>query len=109
MTDLLPGGELPRRTFLKAGGALLVGLTSAPSVFGQQFVAASIGANAGGAQPSADRLDTWVAIHADNTATIFIGHHELGQGISTSLLQIAAEEQGFVQPDAFVSMVYATV
>src|SRR5262249_51216345 len=29
---------------------------------------------------------------ADNTATIFIGHHELGQGISTSLLQIAAEE-----------------
>ena len=38
------------------------------------------------------QLDTWIAIHADNTAHIVIGHHELGQGISTTLLQIAAEE-----------------
>ncbi len=46
----------------------------------------------GPAQPDPDRLDTWIAIHADNTATIFIGHVDLGQGIATSLLQIAAEE-----------------
>src|SRR6202008_4886480 len=30
--------------------------------------------------------------HADNTATIYIGFAELGQGASTALLQVAAEE-----------------
>jgi len=28
-----------------------------------------------------NRLDTWLAIHAENTATIFIGFVELGQGV----------------------------
>ena len=42
--------------------------------------------------PDAKQIDTWLAIHADNTATIFIGFAELGQGNSTALLQIAAEE-----------------
>jgi len=37
-------------------------------------------------------VDTWLAIHADNTATVYIGFAELGQGASTALLQVAAEE-----------------
>ena len=43
-------------------------------------------------RPIAKQIDTWLAIHADNTATIYIGFAELGQGNSTALLQIAAEE-----------------
>ena len=42
--------------------------------------------------PDARQIDTWLAIHADNTATVYIGFAELGQGASTALLQIAAEE-----------------
>ena len=42
--------------------------------------------------PDAKQIDTWLAIHADNTATVYIGFAELGQGTSTALLQIAAEE-----------------
>ena len=42
--------------------------------------------------PDAKLIDTWLAIHADNTATIFIGFAELGQGNSTALLQAGAEE-----------------
>ena len=42
--------------------------------------------------PDAKQIDTWLAIHADNTATVYIGFAELGQGNSTALLQIAAEE-----------------
>ena len=42
--------------------------------------------------PDAQQIDTWLAIHADNTATVYIGFAELGQGTSTALLQIAAEE-----------------
>jgi CO/xanthine dehydrogenase Mo-binding subunit len=37
-------------------------------------------------------LDSWIAIHADNTASIKTGAIEFGQGASTGLLQIAGEE-----------------
>jgi CO/xanthine dehydrogenase Mo-binding subunit len=42
--------------------------------------------------PDAKQIDTWLAIHADNTATVYLGYVELGQGNSTALPQIAAEE-----------------
>src|SRR5258708_11783592 len=42
--------------------------------------------------PDPKLIDTWIAIHADNTATAYIGYVELGQGTSTALLQVAAEE-----------------
>src|SRR5204862_7239995 len=42
--------------------------------------------------PDGRRIDTWLAIHADNTATVYVGFAELGQGASTALLQIAADE-----------------
>ena len=80
----------PRRDLLKAGGALLMGLTMGRKARGQDndYVAFAKGPD----QPDMTQLDTWLAIHADNTATIFIGFTELGQGCSTALLQIAAEE-----------------
>jgi CO/xanthine dehydrogenase Mo-binding subunit len=37
-------------------------------------------------------LDAWIRIDADGSATIFPGKIELGQGITTALTQIAAEE-----------------
>ena len=38
------------------------------------------------------KLDGWIRINADGTATILTGKVELGQGILTALAQIAAEE-----------------
>src|SRR5262249_56316243 len=38
------------------------------------------------------RLDGWIRINADGTATVFTGKVELGQGILTALRQIVAEE-----------------
>jgi nicotinate dehydrogenase subunit B len=75
-----------RRDFMKTGGALVVGFTLRDSLFAQAPSAA--------AARSLDlkQVDTWLAIHADNTATIYIGFAELGQGASTALLQVAAEE-----------------
>lgn len=70
-----------RRDFLKAGGALIVGF---------QLNAQTRTPVAG--PPNATQIDTWLAIHADNTATFYVGYAELGQGNSTALLQIAAEE-----------------
>jgi CO/xanthine dehydrogenase Mo-binding subunit len=74
-----------RRDFLKAGGAIVVGFSLAEDNFAQQGQAA-------GRTLDLRQIDTWLAIHADNTATVYIGFAELGQGASTALLQVAAEE-----------------
>jgi nicotinate dehydrogenase subunit B len=42
--------------------------------------------------PDAGRIDSWVVIHEDSTASILTGHQELGQGTATGLLMIAGEE-----------------
>ena len=73
-----------RRDFLKTGGAMVVG-------FSLRGVLPAQERNQPG-PPDARQVDTWLAIHADNTATVYIGFAELGQGASTALLQIAAEE-----------------
>ncbi|HEX5229694.1 MAG TPA: molybdopterin cofactor-binding domain-containing protein [Bryobacteraceae bacterium] len=75
-----------RRDFLKAGGALVVGFSLRDAVLAQP----ARGDVAG--PPDAKQIDTWLAIHADNTATVYVGFAELGQGNSTALLQVAAEE-----------------
>jgi CO/xanthine dehydrogenase Mo-binding subunit len=75
-----------RREFLKTGGALVIGFHLREELFAQQIAvnpARSLDAR---------QIDTWLAIHSDNTATVYIGFAELGQGASTALLQVAAEE-----------------
>jgi nicotinate dehydrogenase subunit B len=79
---------IPRREFLKTGGALVIGFSLRDSVLAQ--APATRGTVAG--PPDAKQIDTWIAIHADNTATVYIGFAELGQGASTALPMIAAEE-----------------
>jgi nicotinate dehydrogenase subunit B len=37
-------------------------------------------------------LDAWIRIDADGTVTVFTGKAELGQGIKTALIQVAAEQ-----------------
>jgi nicotinate dehydrogenase subunit B len=81
----------PRREFLKAGGAIIIGFSLRGVLHGQE-TPDLVAFVAGPDQPDSKQLDTWLAIHADNTATIFLGFVELGQGCTTALLQIAAEE-----------------
>jgi nicotinate dehydrogenase subunit B len=77
-----------RRDLLKAGGALVIGFPLRDALLAQE--APARGTVAG--PPDPKQVDTWLAIHADNTATVYIGFAELGQGNSTALLQVAAEE-----------------
>jgi nicotinate dehydrogenase subunit B len=91
-------GAMERREFLKAGGALVIGF-SMRGVMADALAAQGAPAAAGIAArgmaagpPDPKQIDTWLAIHADNTATVYIGYVELGQGSTTSLLQISAEE-----------------
>lgn len=75
-----------RRNFLKAGGCLTIAFPFAAALRAQSR---SVG------PPDAEQIDSWLHIHEDNTATLHIGYVELGQGCSTALLQVAAEELDF--------------
>jgi nicotinate dehydrogenase subunit B len=96
MTRLTPVSLFPRREFLKAGGALVIGFSSsgwaADALFAQSATPPTAARGTTAGPPDPREIDTWLAIHADNSATVFIGYVELGQGSTTSLLQIAAEE-----------------
>jgi nicotinate dehydrogenase subunit B len=86
---------LPRRELLKAGGALVIAFSLRGFLAGESLAAQAAPAIARGTlagPPDPKQIDTWLAVHSDNTATIYIGYVELGQGSTTSLLQIAAEE-----------------
>src|SRR6516164_5479894 len=74
-----------RRDLLKGGGALVIGF----SIAGSPPAAAARGDVAGPPDPNA--IDSWIAVHADNTATVYLGKGEFGQGNTTGLLQIAGE------------------
>jgi nicotinate dehydrogenase subunit B len=88
MTEMPTGSSFSRRNLLKGGGALLIGF----SLAGGPPAAAARGDVAG--PPDPQLIDSWIAIHADNTATIYFGKIEMGQGNTTGMLQIAGEELG---------------
>src|SRR5215471_16525336 len=83
--------ELDRREFLKATGSLVVGFSAAEILEAQTPTSVTARGTASG-PPDEAQLDSYFAIHPDNTVTIFSGYVELGQGGPTALRQIAAEE-----------------
>ena len=106
-----PSG-LPRREFLKTTGAVVVGLGVAEKVKAQTSAGTAPPLQRGlvSGPPDPAQVDSYIAIHPDNTATIFTGYVELGQGGPTALRQIAAEELDLdlaqvkdVRADTFVS------
>ena len=70
-----------RRQFLQTGGALIVSF-SMPA-FAQKLP---------GALGHTPQLDSWIRIGADGSIVVFTGKAELGQGVKTALLQVAAEQ-----------------
>jgi nicotinate dehydrogenase subunit B len=85
--ELIEGTEFTRQKFLKGGGALVVGF----SLIGSALAGTARGATSAAGPPNAALVDSWIAIHADNTATIAVGKIDI-TGAPTGLLQIAAEE-----------------
>ena len=79
----------PSRRDLLKGGALIVGFNIAGPLAAPLL---EIATSAAAATPDPALLDSWIAIHPNNTATILIGKVELGQGTTTGMLQIAGEE-----------------
>src|SRR6185437_5029297 len=81
-----------RRHFMKASGGLLIAFSFMDPL---RAMAQTAAGNAPAAAPDAARLDAWIAIHPDDTATLFTGKVDTGTGIEIALAQIAAEELDF--------------
>ena len=85
---------LSRRRVLAGSGALILSFSSLPSALAQE--GGSPANNAGPPLPGdlnkSPFLDSWIRIDASGAITVFTGKAELGQGIKTAFLQIAAEQ-----------------
>ncbi len=93
--------QLSRRAVL-GGGALIVGFSLWPRHLAAQ--GANQGAGEAGPKLPGDlakypMLDSWIRIGGDGKITVFTGKVELGQGLKTALIQLAAEEL-IVAPEA---------
>ena len=80
-----------RRGFLLGGGALIVSFALPPRLVTAQELAAK---NLPGSLQRNAHLDSWIRIDERGAITVFTGKCELGQGIKTALIQVAAEELG---------------
>jgi CO/xanthine dehydrogenase Mo-binding subunit len=78
---------LTRRGFVSSLGAITVAFSLDP-----KHVLAQQPSKLPGSLDNNRKLDAWLRINADGTATVYTGKIELGQGILTALSQIAAEE-----------------
>ena len=114
--------EFSRKSFLRGGGSLVIGLSVgglAAQAAGAANNPSAIATSHTGAlpgPPDATQVDSWLQVNSDNTVTLFAGWTELGQGTPTAVRMIAAEELGLsmdqvtqVQVDTNVSLSAFTV
>jgi len=90
-----PRGRVSRRGVLSGAGALIVSFSLGRVPQAQELAPAGPGQPPQQSLPGSLRaspmLDAWMRIDAEGI-TVFTGKVELGQGIKTALLQIAADE-----------------
>ena len=92
-------GASSRRDFLKSSGLFVVSF-SAVAIADASLLSAASGSQAGGAaqaagpypDPDFRKLDSWIIIHADNTATFYVGKTDGGQGTGTAFRQLMSDE-----------------
>ena len=89
--DIVNQVRLDRRSVLGGGGALVLSFSMFLPVHAQQTEIPSK-VELPGSLDDTRILDAWVRIDASGNITIFTGKAELGQGIRTALIQLAAEE-----------------
>src|SRR5579871_4875026 len=89
MTGLLREQQFSRKDFLKGSGALIVGFSMAGSALASSASAAPAPS---GYLPDVTQVDSWLSIGADGVATLRTSQVEVGNGVTTGLLQVFGEE-----------------
>ena len=89
---------ISRRAVLAGSGALILSFSSAGRLLAQNDAPSQAAPPPAASPPlpgslkKTPYLDSWIRIDADGAITVFTGKAELGQGIKTALMQIAAEQ-----------------
>ena len=83
--------EMDRRDFLKSSGALIVSV-GAGGISSAFVGAASAQSAASWASPNPELLDSWLSVARDGAVTVWSGKVDHGQGLSTALAQVVADE-----------------
>ena len=78
---------ISRRDLLKSGGALVVSFSLRTRSFAQ---------NATGKPVDPKEVDSFLAVHADGSVTVYTGKVDLGTGLRVAIRQMAAEELGLL-------------
>ena len=86
----LTAAGMSRREFLAAGSGLVIGFALAGRALAQDASAANEALP--GSLKQTPLIDSWLRIAPDGAITVLTGKAELGQGIKTALIQVAAEE-----------------
>src|SRR5579871_4663394 len=117
MTGLLHEKEFSRKHFVKAGGALVISFGALGALGAGKADATDYGSDGGarmlnndGLTPPLNSVDSYFVVNPDNTVTVFGEKVEYGQGTTTGLRMIVAEELGisrdqvvWVRPETGVS------
>jgi nicotinate dehydrogenase subunit B len=118
MTGLIPENgsnlhqkEFSRKSFVKGGGALIVGFSLAGSaVAGKAAGAAAVAPTSAGYNPDQAQADTFLTVNGDNTVTVKFGSPDWGHGLYTGVSMLVAEELdvdmsqiNYLRPDTWVN------
>jgi nicotinate dehydrogenase subunit B len=104
MTEMLNSDtlnrEFSRKSFLKGGGALVVGFSLGGSAVAGKAGAAFVPSPSTYAPP-VGQVDSWLMVHANNTVSFKTSQIEAGQGVTTGFLMIVAEEMDLAPSQIF--------
>ncbi|MCB5174889.1 xanthine dehydrogenase family protein molybdopterin-binding subunit [Microvirga lenta] len=90
--------NMTRRGVLAGGGSLVVGFSLLSRALAQEGEVQGVTPpkeprpKLPGSLSGAPLLDSWIRIDANGEITVFTGKAELGQGVKTAIIQVAAEE-----------------
>jgi CO/xanthine dehydrogenase Mo-binding subunit len=108
MTALIHEKQFSRRSFVKGGGALIVGLGVGGGLLAGRSSAAT--PTSAGYNPDQTQVDTFLTINSDNTATVTFGSPDWGHGIYTGVIMMVAEELdmdmsqvSYARPDTWIN------
>src|SRR5215467_7581485 len=83
--------QLSRRALLKAGGALVVSFSLETAWSARAQTASTLKANLGKTVDGSE-VDGFLAVHPDNSVTVYSGKVDLGTGLRVAMRQMVAEE-----------------
>ena len=86
-------GTTSRRNLLKSAGLLVVSFGAGTGLLTPEANAQAPAAVAGPyPDPDFKQLDSWIVVHADSTATFYVGKTDCGQGTGTGFRQLMSDE-----------------